>query len=76
MIKAESYIKGTDETLEVGEKYYFGQLWDGNGDGQELLESGQTTVYDEEENDHVCNFEVIKKEEDVSESVVLIKSIW
>lgn len=25
-----SYILGTEDTIEAGREYYFGQLWDGN----------------------------------------------
>lgn len=40
-----SYILGTEDTIETGKEYYFGQLWDGDGDGEELLESGAIAVY-------------------------------
>ena len=27
-----SYVLGTEDTIETGREYYFGQLWDGDGD--------------------------------------------
>lgn len=39
-MKTLSYINSTIEDIIVGKKYYFGQLWDGNGgdsQGNELL---------------------------------------
>lgn len=87
IIKAESHLLGTDETLEIGEQYYFGQLWNGDGGdetGEELLESGQTTVWEivriegeynteTEYIDHICEFEIVEKAENVQDSIVLIK---
>ena len=32
-MKTLSYIYGKEEEIEIGGKYYFGQLWDGDGDG-------------------------------------------
>lgn len=29
-----SYVYGQNDTIEVGEEYYFGQLWYGDGDGK------------------------------------------
>ena len=33
-----SYVLGAEDTIETDREYYFGQLWDGDGDGDELLE--------------------------------------
>lgn len=44
-----SYVLGAENTIEAGKEYYFGQLWDGNGDGEELLESGAIAVYQDGE---------------------------
>lgn len=33
-IKTESYILGKNEFVEVNEVYFFGELWDGDGDGE------------------------------------------
>lgn len=35
-----SYILGSEEKIIINGEYYFGQLWDGNNNGEELLESG------------------------------------
>lgn len=52
-----SYVYGQNDTIEVGEEYYFGQLWDGNGDGEELLESGAIAVYQDGE-EYIVDFEI------------------
>ena len=57
-MKTLSYILGTEREIEIGQKYYFGQLWDGeNGDASELLESG--AVSPDEEN--AVAFDVVEK---------------
>lgn len=32
-----SYVLGTEGTIETGKIYYFGQLWDGDGDGESYI---------------------------------------
>ncbi len=54
-MKTLSYIYGEEQEIEVGAELYFGQIWDGDGDGKELLESG--TVSPDSEN--VVAFEVV-----------------
>nr|UVX75537.1 MAG: hypothetical protein [Bacteriophage sp.] len=44
-----SYVLCSEDTIEAGKEYFFGQLWDGNGDGEELLESGAIAVYQDGE---------------------------
>ena len=70
-MKTLSYVHATEEEIKVGEKYYFGQLWDGNGDGEELLESGSISP----DNENVIDFKVIEKNtEDILESLVEVTS--
>lgn len=59
-----SYILGTEDTIETGKEYYFGQLWDGDGDGEELLESGTIAVY-QDDTEHIVDFEVVEQTEDI-----------
>ena len=33
-MKTLSYILGSEEEIVINKEYYFGQLWDGNGDGE------------------------------------------
>ena len=44
-MKTLSYELGRIENIEIGNTYYFGQLWDGeDGDGQDLLSSGSIAI--------------------------------
>ncbi len=67
MLRTESYIYGNREFIEAGEIYYFGELWDGDGDGEELLKSGAIAIRDE-----VVNFEVLEFAEDLLQAEVKI----
>lgn len=73
MLRTESYIYGNHEFIEAGEIYYFGQLWDGDGDGVELLESGAIAVYNEEAEDwEVVDFEIVKENNDLLQTEVKV----
>lgn len=73
MLRTERYIYGNHEFIEAGEIYYFGQLWDGDGDGEELLESGAVAVYDEEaEYWEVVDFEIVKENNDLLQTEVKV----
>lgn len=69
-----SYVYGQNDTIEVGEEYYFGQLWDGNGDGEELLESGAIAVYQDGE-EYVVDFEILESAEDILQTRVKVIGI-
>lgn len=72
-MKALSYVLGQEREIEVGQEYYFGQLWDGeNGDAEELLESG--AVSPDEEN--VVAFKVIEKSDNPLETLVKVTDIY
>ena len=58
--------------IEVGKIYNFSDIWDGNYDGEELLESG--TVSPDEEN--VVEFEVIEKFDDPLDTIVKVTDIY
>ena len=68
-----SYVYGQNDTIEIGEEYYFGQLWDGNGDGEELLESGAIAVYDGEE--YIVDFEILEPADDILQTRVKVIGI-
>lgn len=73
-MKTLSYVRGTQEEIRKGETYYFGQLWDGNGDGQELLGSGCIAIWDpEEQEEEVIDFEIIEENNDILQAKVLVK---
>lgn len=69
-----SYILGTEGTIETGREYYFGQLWDGNGDGEELLESGAIAVYQDGE-EYIVDFGIMEAAEDILQTRVKVTGI-
>lgn len=69
-----SYVLGDDDTIETGKTYYFGQLWDGNGDGEELLESGAIAVYQDGE-EFIVDFEIMESAEDILQTRVKVTGI-
>ena len=70
-MKTLSYILGSEEIV-INKEYYFGQLWDGNGDGEELLESGAISL----DNENVVAFEVVKKADDILKALVKVTDIY
>lgn len=77
MIKTESYVLGREEIVEVGKEYYWGQLWYGNGDGEEILDSGYIAMYDNGKEEYiVVYFEIIDLDkEDIMKSIVRVTDI-
>ena len=72
-MKSLSYILGSsEEKIIINGEYYFGQLWDGNGDGEELLESGAISP----DGENVVSFEVIKKADDILETVIRVTDMY
>ena len=71
-MKTLSYVLGEEREIEIGQKYYFGQLWDGEGDGEELLESG--TISPDGEN--VVAFEIVEKAMNPLETLVKVTDIY
>lgn len=72
-MKTLSYILGSsEEKIIINGEYYFGQLWDGNGDGEELLESGAISP----DNENVVSFEVVKKANDILETVIKVTDMY
>ena len=71
-MKTLSYILGAEREIEIGQEYYFGQFWDGEGDGEELLESGAVSPDDES----IVAFEVAEKAEDLAQIVVRVTDIY
>ena len=69
-----SYVLGTEDTIETGKTYYFGQLWDGDGDGKELLESGAIAVY-QDGTEYIVDFEVVEPADDILQAVVKVTDI-
>lgn len=69
-----SYVLGAENTIEAGKEYYFGQLWDGNGDGEELIESGAIAVYQDGE-EFIVDFEILESAEDILQTRVKVTGI-
>ena len=67
-----SYILGQEREIEIGQEYYFGQLWDGEGDGEELMESGAVSP----DGENVIAFEVIEKSDNPLETLVKVTDIY
>ena len=72
-MKTLSYILGSsEEKIIINGEYYLGQLWDGNGDGEELLESGAISPSGE----NVVAFKVVKKADDILETVIKVTDMY
>lgn len=69
-----SYVLGDNDTIETGKTYYFGQLWDGDGDGEELLKSGAIAVYQDGE-EFIVDFEILESAEDILQTRVKVTGI-
>lgn len=69
-----SYVLGAEDTIETGKEYFFGQLWDGDGDGEELLESGAIAVYQDGE-EYIVDFEALESAEDILQARVKVTGI-
>ena len=71
-MKSLSYILGSsEEKIIINGEYYFGQLWDGNGDGEELLESGAISP----DGENIVAFKIIEKANDILETVIKVTDI-
>ena len=72
-----SYDYGTEQEIEIGAELHFGQLWDGNYDGEELLHSGAIAVYDDDaDEESVVSFEIVEKSDDILNTVVRVTDIY
>ena len=72
-MKILSYILGSsEEKIIINGEYYFGQLWNGDGNGEELLESGAISP----DGENIVAFEVVKKSEDILETIVRVTDMY
>lgn len=72
-MKTLSYVLGQEREIEVGQEYYFGQLWDGeDGDAEELLESGSLSP----DGENVVAFEIQEGAENALETLVKVVDIY
>lgn len=70
-MKTLTFILGAEEDIKVGNEYYFGQLWDGNYDGEELLKSGRISP-DEKQ---IVEFTIVEETKDILYTVVKVTRI-
>ena len=65
------YDYGEKEEIILGKPYYFGELWDGIGDGEEFLKRGTITI-----DDVFVDFEVIQENTDILKSIIRVIGIY
>ena len=64
------------EGIKIGMEVRFAELWDGDGDGEELLNSGAIAVWDEEaEEEGIVYFDVLEPDEDILKTLVRVTSV-
>lgn len=71
-MKTLSFVGCSEEKIVKGGQYLFGQLWSGDGDGNELLDSGSVSP----DNKNVVSFKVIKRDESPLDSLVEVTDIY
>ena len=74
VLYAINYRVGYREIITQYSFYYFGQLWDGEGDGEELLESGVIYI-NQNGYEYEVNFRISQKEENINDTLVYVTSI-
>lgn len=63
------------EEIAIGMEIKFAELWDGNGDGEELLDSGAIAVY-EDDIENVIAFEIFETDEDILNTLIRVTDIY
>ena len=71
-MKTLSYIGCSEEKIVKGGQYLFGQLWDGDGDGNELLDSGSVSP----DGENVIAFKIIERDESPLDSLIEVTDIY
>lgn len=73
-LKAIDYRMGYREIISPLCFYYFGQLWNGEGDGEDLLHSGVIYI-NQNGYEYEVNFKITHKEENINDTLVFVTSI-
>ena len=60
------------EEITIGMEIRFAELWDGNGDGEELLQSGAISP----DNENVVAFDVAEENSDILNTLVRVTDIY
>ena len=71
-MKTLSFDKGFEEKITIGKQYYFGQLWDGNGDANNLLDECSVSP----DNINGVEFEILERNENPLDTVVEVTDIY
>lgn len=58
--------------MHIGDTYTIGKLWNGKGNISEILRSGKISVQDEDGEEYVLFFEIIKKKSQILKTIVRI----
>ena len=62
----------TREEITIGMEIRFADIWDGNGDGEELLHSGAISP----DNKNVVSFDVIEENSNILNTIVKVTDIY
>ena len=62
----------TREEITIGMEIRFADIWDGNGDGEELLHSGAISP----DNENVVSFDVIEENSNILNTIVKVTDIY
>lgn len=71
-MKTFSYVGCEEEEIKVGEEYLFGQLWNGNGNGEGLLNSGSIAI----DIYNTLSFNIIHREDEIMDTLVQITGVY
>lgn len=72
-MKTLSYIMSeTEKEIKLGEELYFGEVWNGEGDGIELLESSCISP----DNENVVSFDIVEKTDNILNTLIKITDIY
>ena len=62
----------TREEIKIGMEIRFAELWDGNGDGEELLDSGAIGP----DNENIVGFVIVETASNILDTVVKVIDIY
>ena len=62
----------TREEIKIGMEIRFAELWDGNGDGEELLDSGAISP----DNENIVGFVIVENADNILDTVVEVIDIY
>lgn len=60
------------EEIKIGMEVRFAELWDGDGDGRELLDSRSVSP----DNENVVSFEIVESDENILDVLVRVTDLY